>query len=53
VRTSPRPLEKLLLGARYCSQPLFQFALELEGRNRAWVDPYIREVQQRRREMGE
>ena len=91
VRTSPRPLEELLRGARYCSQPLFQFALELEGRNsvsmrvdlrekrgelhslcrgyfgnasasmpgvatlaqaRAWVDPYIREVRQRRREMG-
>lgn len=31
VRTSALPLEQLLEEARYCTQPLFHFALELEG----------------------
>lgn len=91
VRTDPRPMEELVKAARYCSQPLFHFALELEGRHtvsmsmvlrerrgelrsycrgyfgnatasvsgiatleqaRSWVDPYIREVRERRRKMG-
>lgn len=32
VRINPRPLEELIMNAQYCSQKLFQFALELEGR---------------------
>lgn len=31
VRTNPKPAEELLRGAYYCSQPLFEFVLELDG----------------------
>ncbi|WP_224243180.1 hypothetical protein [Hyalangium gracile] len=43
VRTDPRPLEELVKGARYCSQPLFHFALELEGRPRVSRSVVLRE----------
>jgi hypothetical protein len=91
VRANPKPMEVILQGAYYCSQPVFEFVMELDGhlsldyrvevrerrgsvksrlRNcmgtiksthdgvvtseqaRALVEPYIREVSERRRERG-
>lgn len=43
VRTDPRPLEELVKGARYCSQPLFHFALELEDLHTVSMSVVLRE----------
>jgi hypothetical protein len=90
VRANPRPIGETLQGAYYCSQPLYHFALELDGdarvsnrldvrerrgrvrsvlrgimgtvmatldgvatldQSRALVEPYVREVAERRRSM--
>ena len=31
VRVNPKPLDRLVADSRFCSQPLYQFALELDG----------------------
>lgn len=32
IRTNPKPMEQLIENARYCSQKLYQFALEFDGK---------------------
>jgi hypothetical protein len=45
VRTNPKPLEEILWWARYCSQPLYHFALELDGSAKVVRRLDLREIQ--------
>jgi hypothetical protein len=42
LRRSPRPLDDIIRGSRYCSQRLFQYNLTLDGADKATASIWIR-----------